>query len=130
MSLLVLPVVLCLLCTVPRPVSADLGTATSYGPPYIPTRCFGRRPDQFPPQYFFVAVSEGLWDGDSACGRVYKIKCLSGLNMPCKVGETVEVMVVDFCRKSPCPSTIAMSTYAFAAISHNSSAPINIEYLQ
>ncbi|XP_048439501.1 EG45-like domain containing protein [Pyrus x bretschneideri] len=126
MKLLVLSVMLNLSIL----VSADLGTATSYGPPYIPTRCFGRRPDQFPPRYLFAAVSPGLWDGGSACGRVYKIKCLSGPQMPCKFGETVEVKVVDLCRKSPCPSAMAMSTNAFAAISHPTSAPINIEYVE
>ncbi|XP_070665071.1 EG45-like domain containing protein isoform X2 [Malus domestica] len=113
-----------------RLVSGDLGTATSYGPPYMPTTCFGSRPDQFPPMYLFAAVSEGLWDGGSACGRLYKIRCLSGRNMPCKGGATVEVKVVDLCRQSPCPSTIAMSTNAFAAISNSSSTQINIEYLQ
>ncbi|KAM1110684.1 hypothetical protein TB2_009751 [Malus domestica] len=113
-----------------RLVSCDLATATSYGPPYMSTTCFGSRPDQFPPMYLFVAVSEGLWHGGFACGRLYKIRCLSGFNMPCKGGATVEVKVVDLCRQSPCPSTIAMSTDAFAAISHSPSTRINIEYVQ
>ncbi|KAM1198530.1 hypothetical protein COP2_010167 [Malus domestica] len=130
MELLFMLMVLSFFCTELRLVSGDLGTATPYSPPYIPTRCFGTRPDQFPPMYLFLAVSEGLWDGGSACGRIYKIRCLSGPNMPCKGRATVEAKVVDFCRQSPCPSTIAMSTDAFAAISHNSSAPINIEYAQ
>ncbi|XP_048439499.1 EG45-like domain containing protein [Pyrus x bretschneideri] len=122
--------VLSFFCTELRLVSGDLGTATAYGPPYMPTKCFGSRPDQFPPMYLFVAVSEGLWDGGSACGRLYKIRCLSGPNMPCKGGATVEVKVVDHCRQSPCPSTIAMSTDAFAAISHSPSTQINIEFIQ
>ncbi|TQD81298.1 hypothetical protein C1H46_033153 [Malus baccata] len=121
---------LSLLCRELRLVSGDIGTATSYGPPYIPTKCFGNRQDQFPPGNLFVAVSEGLWDNGAACGRRYRLRCLSGRNKPCKGGATVDVKVVDLCRDSTCPSTVAMSTDAFAAISHSPSTRINVEYVQ
>ncbi|KAK3043706.1 hypothetical protein RJ639_001902 [Escallonia herrerae] len=111
----------------PREVSlvlGDIGTATSYGPPYTPTKCNGNRQDQFPPGNLFVSVSEGLWDNGAACGRRYRLKCLSGTKRPCK-GGTVDVKVVDFCSKRPCPSTIVMSSSAFSAISHSPKAKIN-----
>ncbi|XP_047967901.1 EG45-like domain containing protein 2 [Salvia hispanica] len=110
-------------------VFGDIGTATSYEPPYTPTRCNGNRADQFPSGNLFVQVSEGLWDNGAACGRRYRLRCLSGNNRPCK-GGTVDVRVVDFCTRRPCPSTIVMSTDAFAAVSKSADAKINIEFIQ
>ncbi|KAK4388667.1 EG45-like domain containing protein 2 [Sesamum angolense] len=110
-------------------VLADIGTATSYDPPYAPTKCNGNRADQFPPGNLFVQVSEVLWDNGAACGRRYRLRCLSGGNKPCK-GGTVDVRVVDFCSRRPCPSTIVMSNDAFDAVSRYSDAKINIEFIQ
>ncbi|XP_027355073.1 EG45-like domain containing protein [Abrus precatorius] len=107
----------------------DVGTATSYGPPYIPTACGGNMARQFPPGNLFVAVDEGLWDNGAACGRKYRIRCVSGNNKPCK-GGSIDVKVVDFCASSPCPSTLLMSSDAFAAISRFPRAKINIEFTQ
>ncbi|KAL3838596.1 hypothetical protein ACJIZ3_023187 [Penstemon smallii] len=133
MSLLGLVMALLLLSTSCNEIStlvyAEIGTATSYDPPYTPTKCHGNRPDQFPSGNLFVQVSEGLWDNGAACGRRYRLKCLSGNNKPCKL-DTVDVRVVDFCSKRPCPSTIVMSNDAFAAVSHNPDAKINIEFIQ
>jgi len=93
------------------------------------TKCNGNRQDQFPPGNLFVSVSEGLWDNGAACGRRYRLRCLSGNNKPCKDG-TIDVRVVDFCRKSPCPSTILLSNDAFSSVSYSPSAKINVEYIQ
>lgn len=93
------------------------------------TKCNGNRQDQFPPGNLFVAVNEGLWDNGAACGRRYRLRCLSGNNRPCKDG-TIDVRVVDFCQKSPCPSTILLSNDAFSAISRSANAKINVEYIQ
>lgn len=110
-------------------VMADIGTASSYSPPYTPTRCGGNRRDQFPEGNLFVAVSEGLWDNGAACGRRYRLRCISGSNNPCR-GGTVDVRVVDFCRRSPCPATILMSNDAFATISSSPRTRVNIEYIE
>ncbi|KAH9760719.1 expansin-like EG45 domain-containing protein [Citrus sinensis] len=126
--LLVFTIILSLLSTELSFVFADIGTATAYHPPYLPTRCNGNRQDQFPPGNLFVAVGEGLWDNGAACGRRYRMRCISGNNKPCK-GSTIDVKVVDFCRKSPCPSTIVLSNDAFQAISRVD-AKINVEYVQ
>ncbi|KAJ9559256.1 hypothetical protein OSB04_013870 [Centaurea solstitialis] len=107
---------------------ADIGTASSYEPPYTPTKCNGNRADQFPPGNLFVSVSEGLWDNGAACGRRYRLKCLSGNNKPCK-DDTIDVRVVDFCSKRPCPSTLLLSSDAFSAISKPHRGKINIEYV-
>ncbi|XLU68890.1 hypothetical protein S245_027943 [Arachis hypogaea] len=109
-------------------ILGDVGTATSYGPPYIPTACDGNRREQFPAGNMFVAVNEGLWDNGAACGRRYKIRCLSGDNRPCK-GDIIEVKVVDLCHRTPCP-TMLLSTIAFSAISRFYNAKINIEYAE
>lgn len=93
------------------------------------TRCNGNNIDQFPPGNFFVAVNEGLWDNGAACGRRYRLRCLSGRNRPCKT-DIIEVQVVNFCPKSPCPSSFLMSKEAFSAISRLSSVKLNVEYIE
>ncbi|KAK1425960.1 hypothetical protein QVD17_14627 [Tagetes erecta] len=110
-------------------VKADVGTATSYDPPYTPTKCNGNEAGQFPSGNLFISVSEGLWDNGAACGRRYRLKCLSGNRKPCKDG-TIDVRVVDRCSKTPCPSTILLSNDAFSAISKTQTPKINIEYVQ
>ncbi|KAL4560207.1 hypothetical protein LXL04_032356 [Taraxacum kok-saghyz] len=107
----------------------EIGTASSYDPPYTPTRCNGNQPDQFPLGNLFVSVSEGLWDNGAACGRRYRLKCLSGNNKPCR-GGTIDVKVVDFCSKRPCPSTIVLSNDAFSSISKSQKGKINVEYVE
>lgn len=129
MRLLYLAIVIGLISRIPCIVYGDIGTATSYNPPYIPTRCYGNRQDQFPPSKLFVAVGEGLWDNGAACGRRYKMRCLSGADRPCKY-QIIDVKVVDFCKQTPCPSTIQLSTDAFAAITQHLDQKINVEYIQ
>ncbi|KAJ8480196.1 hypothetical protein OPV22_023923 [Ensete ventricosum] len=70
-------------------VSADVGTATSYDPPYLPTKCPGYTEDQLPENGLFVAAGSGMWDNGAACGRKYQLRCLSGLRRPCKDGSIV-----------------------------------------
>uniref|UniRef100_A0A7N0TD36 Expansin-like EG45 domain-containing protein n=2 Tax=Kalanchoe fedtschenkoi TaxID=63787 RepID=A0A7N0TD36_KALFE len=114
------------LCSTMNVAVADIGTAATYQPPYAPTKCGGNRRDQFPPGNMFIAVGEGLWDNGAACGRKYRLKCLSGSNKPCK-GGTIDVKVIDFCPK--CSSTIVMSNDAFSSVS-NASDRIIVEYIQ
>lgn len=127
--LLIMAIVLSIFCKEVNLVHCDIGTASSYTPPYTPTKCSGNRQDQFPPGNLFVQVSEGLWDNGAACGRRYRLRCISGNNRPCK-GGVVDVKVVDFCTKRPCPSTIVMSTDAFSEISNSPTEKINVEYIQ
>ncbi|KAL5698046.1 hypothetical protein ACHQM5_029133 [Ranunculus cassubicifolius] len=110
-------------------VIGDIGTATSYDPPYIPTRCRGNNPDQFPEGGLFVAASNGIWDNGAACGRRYRMRCISGPRRPCK-DDTIVVEVVDVCKRNPCPATLLLSNRAFNAISRNPDARINVEYAQ
>ncbi|XP_031373434.1 EG45-like domain containing protein [Punica granatum] len=110
-------------------VLGDVGTATSYDPPYLPTKCKGYDQTQFPEGGFFVAASEGLWDNGAACGRRYRMRCISGQRRPCKDGF-IAVNVVDLCRTSPCPATLLLSNKAFNAISKYPNAKINVEYAQ
>nr|AFK33398.1 unknown [Lotus japonicus] len=111
-------------------VHGEVGTAAAYGPPYIPTACDGNRREQFPPGNIFAAVNEGLWDNGAACGRRYRVRCVSGHNKPCK-GGSVDVKVVDSCAAgSSCSNTLFLSNDAFAAISRFPNAKINIEYTQ
>ncbi|KAL0394254.1 UNVERIFIED_CONTAM: EG45-like domain containing protein 2 [Sesamum latifolium] len=128
-SSIILVLLLCCTTQLVTLVLGDIGTASSYAPPYTPTKCGGNREDQFPEGNLFVAVSEVLWDNGAACGRRYRLRCLSGRNKPCRSG-TVDVRVVDFCSKTPCPSTILMSNDAFATLSRSPRAKINIEYIQ
>ncbi|KAI0487832.1 hypothetical protein KFK09_027655 [Dendrobium nobile] len=116
-----------LLCQEAVPTLGDVGTASSYDPPYIPTKCYGDSKYQFPANNMFAAVSESLWNNGAACGRMYRIRCLSGHGRPCKDG-VVDVLVVDECSTDPCPSNILLSITAFMEISHKTSSNINIEF--
>ncbi|XP_072961003.1 EG45-like domain containing protein [Typha angustifolia] len=110
-------------------VSGSVASATSYGPPYTPTKCNGYSQDQFPPNNMFAAVSDGLWDNGAACGRRYMVRCLSGSNRPCKQASIV-VQVVDKCSADPCPANFLLSTRAFTAISLSADIKINVEYTE
>ncbi|XP_010254377.1 PREDICTED: EG45-like domain containing protein [Nelumbo nucifera] len=110
-------------------IKGDVGTATSYDPPYLPTKCSGYDQNQFPEGGLFAAASNGIWDNGAACGRRYRIRCISGLKRPCKDGSIV-VEVVDICRNNPCPATLVLSNTAFNCISNIPSAKVNVEYAQ
>ncbi|ONK66608.1 uncharacterized protein A4U43_C06F10120 [Asparagus officinalis] len=110
-------------------VRANVGAAIPYGPPYTPTKCNGNSQDQFPPGNMFAAVSLSLWDNGAACGRKYRVTCLSGSSRPCKSG-TIDVQVVDLCRDNPCPASLLLSRNAFSVISSNSNERINVEYIE
>ncbi|XP_042992206.1 EG45-like domain containing protein isoform X2 [Carya illinoinensis] len=102
----------CLCCTdvIILPALADVGTAKAYPSPYLP-------------------VSEGLWDNGGACGRQYRVRCISGPSHPCKGGNIV-VQVVDHCRGTSCPASMALSIKAFRALSRFTTVQINIEFMQ
>eukprot|EP01018_Ginkgo_biloba_P035631 Gb_34546 [translate_table: standard] len=109
----------------------DVGTARYYSPPYVPTSCYGYNQGQFPAGNLFAAASNAIWDNKAACGRQYRIRCLSGTNprdrRPCR-GRSILVKVVDHCASTQCHATFHLSREAFAAITHSKGAKINIEY--
>ncbi|XP_059658130.1 EG45-like domain containing protein [Cornus florida] len=129
MKLFLTALLLVSLCSDILLVFGDVGTAKSYDPPYLPTRCGGYDPDQFPEGGYFGAASDGIWDNGAACGRRYQMRCISGPRRPCKHGLIV-VEVVDFCQSNPCPATLVLSNKAFNAISRFQKAKINVEYAQ
>uniref|UniRef100_H9DUR1 Avirulence on Ve1 n=1 Tax=Verticillium dahliae TaxID=27337 RepID=H9DUR1_VERDA len=118
-------------------VTADLGTASYYNPPYLPTACGGSNPSQFPSGNLFVAVSDGLWDNGAACGRRYRIKCLSGARGSCKDGM-IDVRVVDRAKttvtKAAHKATMILSQDSYDAIVNQWKGTrhkaVNIEFRQ
>lgn len=115
--------------------SADIATAGFWSTPYIPTKCNGNSPDQFPPGNLFVSVGDGLWDNGAACGRRYLVRCLSSVPRACK-SKTIQVKVVDHSNnpvgKKSATATMHLSTSAWAEIVDTSkgASKINIEYTQ
>ena len=97
---------------------------------YEATKCYGDDQDQFPSDGHFAAVSNGIWDNGAACGRRYRMRCISGPQRPCR-NRSIVVEVVDFCRYNPCRATMALPFKAFAAISiPRYGVRINVEYAQ
>ena len=92
------------------------------------TKCYGDDPDQFPSDGYFAAVSDGIWDNGAACGRRYRMRCISGRKRPC-MNASIVVEVVDYCRFNPCKATMALPYKAFRAISKYPFG-INVEYAQ
>ncbi|TEA14403.1 EG45-like domain containing protein [Colletotrichum sidae] len=110
--------------------AADVGTATSYSPPYLPSQCGGNNPAIFPSSKLFVAAGDGIWDNGAACDRQYRVRCISAAQpRTCKGGE-ITVKVVDY--KPGAGSTMVLSDTAFAALADTSKGAslINIEFEQ
>ncbi|KAL0921174.1 hypothetical protein M5K25_008221 [Dendrobium thyrsiflorum] len=128
-------VLLFLLVPLLLPLStADIGTASSYSPPYIPTKCFGNDGSQFPPDGTLAAAGIENWMNGEACGRRYVVRCLSS-EMPatCISGATVEVTIVDQAaglgsRQSLAGTTIALSQAAYSRIASLDAPLIHIEF--
>ncbi|KAJ0030622.1 hypothetical protein Pint_12706 [Pistacia integerrima] len=111
-----------------------VGTASRYGPPYLPTACAGNDQSQFPSNGLFAAAGDGLWDNGAACGTHYRVRCISssGTHACVPGGKVVTVKIVDNARTSvsrpTAPSTIALSATAFTAIAKSSAKSLNIEF--
>eukprot|EP01018_Ginkgo_biloba_P010303 Gb_36587 [translate_table: standard] len=114
---------------------ADVGTATYYSPPYVPSYCYGSDQGQFPAGNLFAAASDAIWDNGAACGRQYSVRCLSGTNQtddsPCKLDadQSIVVKIVDYC-SSDCRGSLELSSDAFGDIASPEAGIINIEYEQ
>ncbi|CAN0877641.1 EG45-like domain containing protein [Linum grandiflorum] len=119
-----------------RRCSADIGTASHYSAPYLPTACYGGDRTQFPTSNLFAAAGEGVWDNGASCGRQYLVRCISAVApRTCKPGATVRVRIVDraqssVTRPSRGGTTLVLSTSAFAAIANGSPGAINIDFQQ
>ncbi|CAI0389657.1 unnamed protein product [Linum tenue] len=124
---------------------ADIGTAAWYPPPYsrellfpdAATACYGSDASQFPSSYLFGAAGEGIWDNGAACGRQYKLRCLSAVAAgSCQPDQTIQVKIVDYARSLVSPgsasgTTIVLSQKAFATVANwTASQSINIEIQQ
>ncbi|GMP94657.1 hypothetical protein CsSME_00044033 [Camellia sinensis var. sinensis] len=115
---------------------ADLGTAASYAPPYMPTACSGNDGSQFPSSNLFAAAGEAIWDNGAACGRQYLVRCISAAAPnSCNPSQTIRVKIVDTAQTSASrPSrggtVMVLSTTAFGAIANGSPPSINIEFQQ
>ncbi|KAJ1410987.1 RlpA-like protein, double-psi beta-barrel domain [Sesbania bispinosa] len=115
---------------------ADVGTAAQYGPPYLPTACFGGDASQFPSSNMFGSAGEGIWDNGAACGRQYQVRCISAAApRTCIPGQTIQIKIVDraqssVSRPSARDTSMVLSTTAFQAIANSSASLINIEFQQ
>ncbi|GAB2232516.1 hypothetical protein Droror1_Dr00011553 [Drosera rotundifolia] len=75
----------------------DIGTASCYSPPYVPTLCYGFDTSQFPTDRLFAEAGEEIWDNGAACGRLYLVRCIGArLAGGCIEGAAIEVMIVDY----------------------------------
>ncbi|GAV70547.1 DPBB_1 domain-containing protein, partial [Cephalotus follicularis] len=116
------------------PANGDVGTAAHYNPPYIPTACNGNDPSQFPSNNMFAAAGNGIWDNGAACGRLYRVSCISAV-VPgtCIKGKIIPVRIVDRAqtsasRPSRDGSTMVLSTAAFGTIANPSATFVNIDF--
>ncbi|XP_035548700.1 EG45-like domain containing protein 2 [Juglans regia] len=115
----------------------DVGTAARYRPPYTPTACFGNDEGQFPSSNLFASAGDGIWDNGAACGRQYMVRCISAaVPRTCVPDETIQIRIVDRALTSVSrpismdPTTMVLSTTAFATIANSSATTINIEFQQ
>ncbi|XP_002514363.2 EG45-like domain containing protein isoform X1 [Ricinus communis] len=114
----------------------DVGTAAQFGPPYLPTACFGNDASAFPPNNLFAAAGEGIWDNGASCGREYYVSCISAaVRGTCKPDQTIRVKIVDraqtsVTRPSRPGATIVLSEVGFGKIANPAAPYVNVEYQQ
>ncbi|KAF5802834.1 putative rlpA-like protein, double-psi beta-barrel [Helianthus annuus] len=127
---------LLLLLTIFRPSHGEVGTSAQYGPPFLPTACYGYDPGQFPSSNLFAAVGDGIWDNGAACGRQYLVKCISAAEPgTCVPDQVIQVRIVDFALTAASPpsyagTTMVLSDTAFGTIANSTALSINIEFQQ
>ncbi|KAL9257184.1 EG45-like domain containing protein-like protein [Drosera capensis] len=110
----------------------DIGTASSYSPPYVPTACYGYDTSQFPTDNLFAAAGEEIWNNGAACGTLYLVRCISAeIAGGCIKGAAIEIMIVDnaVATKSV---TMKLSETAYGMIASDGlgGGIINIEFEQ
>ncbi|XP_020587256.1 EG45-like domain containing protein [Phalaenopsis equestris] len=114
--------------------AADVGTAASYTPPYLPTACYGDNRSPLPADAAFAAAGTGIWDNGASCGRRYVVRCLSSSTpAACISDATVVVTVVDEAdglgsRQSTERTSMALSLAAYEQIATLNAPAINIEF--
>ncbi|KAA0064959.1 EG45-like domain containing protein [Cucumis melo var. makuwa] len=114
----------------------DVGSATHYGPPYLPTACFGNDFSMFPTNNMFGAAGEGIWENGAACGRQYRVRCFSSaVPNSCVRDQTIRITIVDravstVAKAAVADTTMTLSTTAYKAIVQGSASLVNIEYTQ
>ena len=117
---------------------SDVGTASLYSPPYVPTACYGSDASRFPSSNLFAAAGDGIWDNGAACGRLYLVRCITTTSTPyaCNQNQTTQIKIVNYIGLAPSsPSanntTMVLSMTAFGTIANSSSSSyINIEFEQ
>ncbi|KAI3981929.1 hypothetical protein MKX01_008251 [Papaver californicum] len=115
---------------------ADVGTATRYSPPYLPTACYSTDVSQFPANNQYASAGEGIWDNGASCGRQYLVRCISAsVQGVCILGVTIAVTIVDRGVSSVsypvvANTTMTLSAATFAMIADASASEINIEFQQ
>lgn len=119
----------------------EVGAASQYSSPYIPTECYSEDTTEFPPNNQFAAAGDAIWDNGAACGRQYLVRCLSVVpdNVSCANPDTIQVKIVDYANTAVSSpqvnpgTTMLLSNTAFEMlvnVSNGGSLPssINIEY--
>ncbi|KAK1418395.1 hypothetical protein QVD17_27539 [Tagetes erecta] len=123
-AIILITMVLCLTSI----ADAISGQAIVYNPPYAPSRCYGSKD-----QGVMIARTPGsVFAYGRACGRKYRIQCISGTNKAIRdacTGKTVDVTVVDRC-ETCAANEIQLSQEAFATIARVELGRVNIEYAQ
>ncbi|KAL8209424.1 hypothetical protein R6Q57_006156 [Mikania cordata] len=104
------------------------GQAIVYNPPYVPSRCSGSIDEGV----MIAKVHGSLFANGRACGRRYRVRCISGTNKAIRdacTGSTVDVKVVDRC-ETCAGNELQLSQEAFAKIARLALGRVNIEYEQ
>ncbi|KAD0877853.1 hypothetical protein E3N88_43596 [Mikania micrantha] len=94
------------------------GQAIVYNPPYV--------------RVMIAKVHGSLFANGRACGRRYRVRCISGTNKAIRdacTGSTVDVKVVDRC-ETCAGNELQLSQEAFAKIARLALGRVNIEYEQ
>ncbi|KAJ0886758.1 putative rlpA-like protein, double-psi beta-barrel [Helianthus annuus] len=109
-------------------VYALSGQAIVSNPPYVPSTCYGSTNQGV----MIAKVHISMLANGKACGRRYRVRCLSGTNKAIRdacTGKTVDVKVIGSCEKCN-QNELVLSQEAFAKIARLALGRVNINYEQ
>ncbi|MGC5887894.1 hypothetical protein [Ralstonia pseudosolanacearum] len=126
--------------SLPATAFADIGSISFYGnnatrPSDLVQGCNIPAEQVASRNYQVVTVSDGLWDNGAACGRRYRMRCISTPGKHSCTGNTIDVVVVGRCPNGQCTvggrnvtMKIAFNRYALL-VQARSAVWANIEYI-
>ncbi|XAR66943.1 hypothetical protein NMG60_11013333 [Bertholletia excelsa] len=117
-----------LVLLISHPCCAYDATASYYGPPYLPSSCYGENSAELPGDMLFAAAGAGIWSDGAACGSIVHVKSIDD-------DEIFKVKIVDYIGTASSPvsapnTAVALPRPTFKNITGSSALWAKIQILR